>query len=448
MGFVRKTVAKVSDDILGFDPNGGGIYNIPIIGDVLEVVRDEVGDPAAILTTIGLAAIGVPPVLAGAAGGTVGAANAGGNLLEGALLGGAGAAVGGAAYGAASNAGAGAILSGAAGGAAAGATGAALTGGDILGGALKGGLSGGVMGAGGELVDATRSWYNNANSTVSDLPGVYGDAFARMPGEVATGAGNVYNAVKTYDGNYLTLVTDAVGNVYTQVKDAGGYIVDTVNGILDNNTYDDYATGAPDGPGWNTDMTEGDIIPYDQLDQIDYGDYATGPSDGPGWTTTPIDQPVDYNDPANAPGYIPIEAVAPVARGAYDNVPRLPVNFASYGDVEIKGGLNPGFIEPQAFYQTTRPEQAQYSWGSKPYQPLNEGDAFSPEMYNQAYAPETPWGIQQMASALTPQELQALLSGQAYQPQDFGVATRREAYTPVTGTPSASGQILLPTNRG
>lgn len=57
-----------ADDVLGFDPNGGGIYDIPLVGDAVETV---VENPALLL----LAAPFAIPALAGA---TAGAAAAGG----------------------------------------------------------------------------------------------------------------------------------------------------------------------------------------------------------------------------------------------------------------------------------------------------------------------------------------------------------------------------------
>jgi hypothetical protein len=132
VGDVLDTVGDAIEDVGDF------------IGDTVEAIVD---DPLQAIVTVGAMAMGVPPVWAGALGGAAGAAEDGGNILEGALLGGATGYVGGLAGSAAAGAGAGEILSGAAGGAAAGATGAALTGNDIVGGALTGGFLGGASGA-------------------------------------------------------------------------------------------------------------------------------------------------------------------------------------------------------------------------------------------------------------------------------------------------------------
>lgn len=138
------------------------------IGDVIEDVGDFIGDtveaivddPLQAIVTVGAMAMGVPPVWAGALGGAAGAAEDGGNILEGALLGGAAGYVGGAASGAAAGAGAGQILSSAAGGAAAGATVGALTGGDIIKSALTGA-------AGGALAGTAASYFNGPGGTTT-----------------------------------------------------------------------------------------------------------------------------------------------------------------------------------------------------------------------------------------------------------------------------------------
>jgi len=138
------------------------------IGDIVEDVGDFIGDtveaivddPLQAIVTVGAMAMGVPPVWAGALGGAAGAAEDGGNILEGALLGGAAGYAGGIAGSAASSAGAGTILSGAAGGAAAGATVGALTGGDIIKSALTGA-------AGGALAGTAQSFFTDAGGSTT-----------------------------------------------------------------------------------------------------------------------------------------------------------------------------------------------------------------------------------------------------------------------------------------
>jgi hypothetical protein len=131
VGDVLDTVTDAVEDVGDF------------IGDTVQAIAD---DPLQTIVTVGAMAMGVPPIWAGALGGAAGAAEHGGNILEGAALGGAAGWAGGAAAGAAGGAGAGQILSSAAGGAAAGATVGALTGGDIIKSALTGAAGGAVTG--------------------------------------------------------------------------------------------------------------------------------------------------------------------------------------------------------------------------------------------------------------------------------------------------------------
>ena len=186
MGFVRNIVESVAD----------------VVSDVVEFVGDTVEniieDPLQAIVTVGAMAMGIPPVWAGALGGAAGAAEDGGNILEGALLGGATGYVGGLAGQAAAGAGAGQILSGAAGGAASGAAGAALTGGDILQGAAGGALTGGATGAIASWVNPqtgnTSYTYDDGSTITRDAAG---NAVSSTPsGEYGTGA-PVRDAVST-----------------------------------------------------------------------------------------------------------------------------------------------------------------------------------------------------------------------------------------------------------
>jgi hypothetical protein len=76
--------------------------------------------------------------------------------------------------------------------------------------------------------------------------------------------------------------------------------------------------------------------------------------------------------------------------------PYGPIDYLSFGKLnDLKQpGLNPGFIRPDQFYQTTSPIQGQYYWGQHPYQ---AGTTFNSQAYNQVPgADATPWGLQQM----------------------------------------------------
>ncbi len=81
-----------------------------------------------------------------------------------------------------------------------------------------------------------------------------------------------------------------------------------------------------------------------------------------------------------------------------------PLKFGDVGQVN-NPGLNPGWVQPTPFYNTTSPVQSQYYWGQHPYQP---GPRFDQALYNNVpAAPAVPFGLQQM---YTPTDLNAYLS--------------------------------------
>jgi hypothetical protein len=91
------------------------------------------------------------------------------------------------------------------------------------------------------------------------------------------------------------------------------------------------------------------------------------------------------------------------------------------------GYLNPGFIRPTPFYNTNAPEQSQFYWGQHAFQP---GPVFNPTLYNtQPEAPNTPWGIQQIARPLTMQEINDMILGKTSVTPTVAPATRRVPIT-------------------
>ena len=102
----------------------------------------------------------------------------------------------------------------------------------------------------------------------------------------------------------------------------------------------------------------------------------------------PVPTPPVPEDPVKPKGYGPI----------------TPLGFGDVGQI-FNPGLNPGFVQPTPFYNTTSPVQSQYYWGQHPYQP---GPRFDQNLYNQVpNAPRTPFGLQQM---YTPTDLNQYLS--------------------------------------
>jgi hypothetical protein len=87
-------------------------------------------------------------------------------------------------------------------------------------------------------------------------------------------------------------------------------------------------------------------------------------------------------------------------------------------------------MAPQDFYNTYDPAQAKFNWGGGGFQ---TGPVFDPVAYNQAYASDTPWGLQQMARPLTAAQMADIVAGRPYVAGPIAAqATRREAYNPAS----------------
>ncbi len=211
------------------------------------------------------------------------------------------------------------------------------------------------------------------------------------------------------DGSWMTInpdgssiVADSAGNVTTH---AGG-------------TY----TGAGTG-GQTTDLQTVEITAPRLTDTGDTGSIAdvtvtpTIPTDG---------GTIPYN-PVQTPTVV--TPVFPVINDTTDTTETdggggtsTTINPATIAQVNPMTGLNPGFIAPTPFYNTTSPVQSQFYWGSHPFQP---GPTFNPTLYNQSVgAPNTPWGIQNIAQPLTPQQVTAAYQGQPIVQPPLPVATR------------------------
>ena len=93
-------------------------------------------------------------------------------------------------------------------------------------------------------------------------------------------------------------------------------------------------------------------------------------------------------------------------------------------------GLNPGWIAPTPYYQTTSPVQSKYYWGQHPYQP---GSTFDAALYNQVQAPAVPWGVQQ---ARTPFDVNKFINEVILSP---GYQAAAKGVAPVAG-PVAPGK--------
>jgi len=103
-------------------------------------------------------------------------------------------------------------------------------------------------------------------------------------------------------------------------------------------------------------------------------------------------------------------------------------------------GLNPGYIQPKPFYNTTNDAQSKYYWGQHGYQ---YGPTFDAKQYNQVAAPATPWGQQGIATPLTGPEIADIVAGKSYIGGPVRPATRVEQYVPDTRIPPSYGQVML-----
>jgi len=150
-------------------------------------------------------------------------------------------------------------------------------------------------------------------------------------------------------------------------------------------------------------------------------DLPVTPDSGPTLTGTP-DLPV-------TPGGVPtvVTPVFPVIipgdeTDGTDGTTRTPGQGGPIQGINLPPGLNPGWIAPTPFYNTTSPAQSQFYWGSHPFQ---AGPTFDANLYNQSYgAPQTPWGQQNIARPLTPAELTRVAQGGNLNRAPLPVATR------------------------
>ena len=167
---------------------------------------------------------------------------------------------------------------------------------------------------------------------------------------------------------------------------------------------------------------------------------------------TPIDpdlpaiEPPDVVDPVVTPPidltpYVPIVVVPPYTPPTPPTTPPYtPPVFPELPPRTYGSGLNPGFIQPGAFYNTTNPNQSKFFWGGHGYQ---AGPDFDQRQYNQVAAPVTPYGLQGQAQPLTGQQISNVIAGQPLVQAPVVPATRVEQYRPNYNRPPSYGQIQL-----
>ena len=107
--------------------------------------------------------------------------------------------------------------------------------------------------------------------------------------------------------------------------------------------------------------------------------------------------------------------------------------------------INPGYIQPTPFYNTTNPAQSKFFWGGHgpQFESSNPAQPFDARAYNQVAAPDTPWGIQQVAAPLSPADYEAIIAGTYQAPPAAAPATRAEAYRAPSQAAPSYGQIRM-----
>ena len=98
--------------------------------------------------------------------------------------------------------------------------------------------------------------------------------------------------------------------------------------------------------------------------------------------TPPVDTPIPY---------VPPTPVTP-PKSTWKPADFTPLKFGQYPDLPTPG-LNPGWVQPTPYYNTTNAVQSQYYWGPHPYQP---GPTFNQALYNTVPAPAVPFGLREM----------------------------------------------------
>jgi len=130
---------------------------------------------------------------------------------------------------------------------------------------------------------------------------------------------------------------------------------------------------------------------------------------------------------------------ANITTNVISNVANTTSNVPYTGNVILGTGLNPGFMAPTSFYNTNDPAQSRFNWGQGGYQP---GPTFNEVLYNQAAAPNTPFGLQQMAKPLSSQQIQDMIAGKEITIPKVAPATRKEQYVKGPVAPTY-GQVML-----
>lgn len=263
----------------------------------------------------------------------------------------------------------------------------------------------------------------------------------------APGGGQAYaseGGATTYtfdDGSWMTInpdgssvVSDSMGRVTTH---AGG----TYSGAGTRGEVTDLGELEITAPRLPTDVTDlGELqITAPRLP----GTSITAP---PG-TTQVGPGTIDYPGAVNTPTPVtPIFPVVTPGGGTGGNGGGTTTGPATPGSpikaINLPGGLNPGFMNPTPFYNTFDDAQSKFSWGARAFQP---GPTFDANLYNAAPAPQTPWGAQQIAQPLSPEQFARAAQGLPVAQQPVQAAQRVRPAGPVAPAPmTVAGPSFTP----
>jgi hypothetical protein len=477
-GFISDAVDWVGESLSDVgDAIGDGLRGARDF--VVDTVENIIEDPLPTLVNVGLMAFGVPPVFAGMAAGATSAATNGGDILTGALTGGAMGYVGGAAASGATSAGLNRVVSGAIGGAASGATGAVLTGGDILESALGGAAAGGVSAA---VAPTVQDWYNNnfGTSVGDSVRSTLGLSSPKNPAAPIVEQGTlngvpVSGPVSPYSlssgtssgtlGTGLKMNNTGVGLQSAGQNVSTGSIGNSlygVTGVLPTGTsgskFDLVSSTGTGGQGLNPNSTGQGLKATGGTGLQVGGNTGVQPlsplppvtNAGDLYGLTP-GQVSALDGSTTTPGGVPlIPLIAPVGK----EKPTSGVGTFKFGDVvplQIPDAVNPGFIRPTAYYETTDPTQAKYYWGAHDYQ---TGDTFNPNAYNIVEgAPTEAWGNQPAAFAgqgvnlvnpYAPVSTEGMQRTSVTQPMSAQPITSQPITSQTTSSPSIDTPYTLP----
>jgi hypothetical protein len=287
------------------------------------------------------------------------------------------------------------------------------------------------------------AWVQPAGATQTGTPGA---GESGIPSSyVAPVSVNPDGSTTTMNFNGSVTTTYADGTSVTSNQD-GSSVVKDVSGTS-------HVTGSGGGSGGGIDMGNGDTTyTYDDGSSITIHPDGTATStpapsdipeititaDRPTTTSPVIETPVapdlvtplppetvtpgGETIPYNPDGWTPTP-VTPVFPVTKPSTPTTPVT-PPYTEVPAGGtlptlhiptGLNPGWIAPTPFYQTTSPVQNQYFWGAHSFQ---EGPTFNAQQWNTVPgAPQHGWGLQEMAPVAKPQDIVNYINSPEYQSQ-------------------------------